>query len=221
MRYKRKELISYIIKFEDCLNITNGNKKVSPLHAGLTFRHMDYKYYEKLLNFSKNDPDFKDFNGKTFIHHISTMISKPNSHIFIPLLKLVLSKGANPNFYDSNLKSPLYIATERNNFPMLGFAVGWNRMVINNQQPNSKIFDFNIRNTNKGLSCLHKACSKPNLSLITEITRDLGTKAYILDNSHLIPRYCIQKSYLTSRKMVLGLERVQLIVHFKSNCFFL
>lgn len=157
-----------------------------------------------------------DEKGRSLIHLIFSNSGRTTEYFFLPLLQKILKNGANPNLLDSELQSPLFLATDRINLALVSYCVAWNRKVVSNGG-HLRLFDFNIKNLKEGKTVLHHSCSKPSLSLIAELSKDINLKSFILNNFMMLPRQQVPKSYLTSKKMIWGLERVQLIIYFQST----
>lgn len=82
-------------------------------------------------------------------------------------------------------------------------------------------FNPNVRNPREaGLSCIHKACISPSLTILTDLLKDSLANAMTLDNLMKTAAQRAPKIYLTSFKMAIRHERKHFIRNaVQSACF--
>lgn len=69
-------------------------------------------------------------------------------------------------------------------------------------------FNPNSRNPKEaGLSCLHKACISPSLTILAELLKDASSNALVVDNHFKTAAQRAPKIYLTSFKIAIRYER--------------
>lgn len=116
----------------------------------------------------------------------------------------------NPNIEDKTGSTPIIYAIKSKNIPVLAYASSWNERVDNGNLKflGYKKFDLVSGSRVNGMTPLHYCCAVPSLNMINDIiSRNSKVNPIELDYKLRMPSDLIDKSYLSSKKVMLRYEK--------------